>query len=222
MSENNESRSVERTLIYIPIVHTESDMGNLGQSVRQAAIRKLGLTGWKRKVNLIDKIWTTIEKTVDDLNLPYEKVLLYQDGLPVCGREIEIVTELAGSGSRNHQLLLRLMERGARAIGTESPELLMEEYEFARQSVASGKGPEPMGIKVRSPIGVEDRRKALSDSLLKRRDRFIADRINSTLSDGETGIIFLGMLHCVEDLFDKDIRVLYPVNLPPRARNVNL
>ena len=213
MSETNKSLSVERTLIYIPIVHTESDMGNLGQSVRQAAIRKLGLTGWKRKVNLIDKIWTTIEKTVDDLNLPYEKVLLYQDGLPVCGRETEIVTELARGGSRNHQLLLRLISRGARAIGTESLELLMEEYEFARQTVASGECPEPVGMKVR--------RKALSDSLLKRRDQFIADRINSTLGDDETGIIFLGMLHCIEDLLDKDIRVLYPVNLPPRARKVN-
>ncbi len=213
MSETNESRSVERTLIYIPIVHTESDMGNLSESVRQAAIRKLGLTGWKRKVNLIDKIWTTIEKTVDALNLPYEKVLLYQDGLPVCGRETEIVTELARGGSRNHQLLLRLMSRGARAIGTESPELLMEEYELARQSVASGEIPEPVGMKVR--------RKALSDPLLKRRDQFIADRINSTLGNGETGIVFLGMLHCVEGLLDKDIRVLYPVNLPPRARNVN-
>ena len=214
MSENNESRSVERTLIYIPIVHTESDMGNLGQSVRQAAIRKLGLTGWKRKVNLIDKIWTTIEKTVEDLNLPYEKVLLYQDGLPVCGRETEIITELARGGSRNHQLLLRLMERGARAIGTESLELLMEEYELAKQSVASGESPKPLGMK--------DRRKGLSDSLLKRRDRFIADRINSVLGNGETGIIFLGMLHCLEDLLDKDIRVLYPVNPPPRARNVDL
>ena len=214
MSETNKSRSFERTLIYIPIIHTEADMGNLSESVRQATIRKLGLTGWKRKVNLIDKIWTTIEKTVDDLNLPYEKVLLYQDGLPVCGRETEIVTELARGGSRNHQLLLRLISRGARAIGTESLELLMEEYEFARQTVASGECPEPVGMKVR--------RKALSDSLLKRRDQFIADRINSTLGNGETGIIFLGMLHCLEDLLDKDIRVLYPVNLPPRARNVNI
>jgi len=214
LSKTNESRSFERTLIYIPIVHTEADMGNLSESVRQAAIRKLGLMGWKRKVNLIDKIWTTIEKTVEELNLPYEKVFLYQDGLPVCGRETEIVMELARSGSRNHQLLLRLTSRGARAIGTESLELLMEEYELAKQSIASGEGPEPVGMKVR--------RKALSDSLLKRRDRFIADRINSTLGNGKTGIIFLGMLHGVEDLLDKDIRVLYPVNPPPRARNVDL
>jgi signal transduction histidine kinase len=60
-------------------------------------------------------------------------VRLYQDGLPVCGREEEIVRDLAGSGSQNHQILLELIARGARLTGSESPSLLLEEYELARQ-----------------------------------------------------------------------------------------
>lgn len=204
MRRVKEPQFPERTLIYIPIVHTQADMGALGESVRMATFRKVGATGWKRKLNLIDKIWTTIELAIDDLDLPYKTVRLYQDGLPVCGREAQIVTELAQKGSRNHQILFRLMEKGATIMGTESLELLMEEYELAKQTIAASETPKLVGMKTRQ--------KALSDSLLKRRDRFIADRINSTLDRGETGILFLGMLHCLENRLDNDIRVAYPVN----------
>jgi hypothetical protein len=48
--------------------------------------------------------------------------------------------------------------------------------------------------------------------LLKRRDQYIARRINDTLLAGETGLIFLGMLHSVRSWLDKDIRVVYPIH----------
>ena len=201
-----ESRFSKRTLIYIPIVHTPADMGALSELVRLATFRKVGATGWKRKLNLIDKIWTTIELAVDDSDLPYKTVRLYQDGLPVCGHEAELVTELAKSGSRNHQLLLRLIERGATIVGTESLELLMEEYELAKQTMTAGGSLKSAGMKAHQ--------EALSDSLLRRRDWFIADRINTTLGNGETGILFLGMLHSLENRLDKDIHVIYPVHRP--------
>lgn len=65
--------------------------------------------------------------------LPYPRVRLYQDGLPVCGREVEITTDLARAGSRNHQLLLRVMERDATLMGTESAELLVRDYRLIKQ-----------------------------------------------------------------------------------------
>jgi len=51
--------------------------------------------------------------------------------------------------------------------------------------------------------------------LLDRRNRFIAYRINTTLCTGETGILFLGMLHSLENLLNKDINVIYPVAPSP-------
>jgi len=197
-------RAFERTLIYIPIIHTQADMGALGESVRLATLRKLGRNSWKRKVNLINKIWTTIEQATDDLDLPYEKVRLYQDGLPVCGREAEIVTELAENGNRNYQLLFRLMERGAIIMGTESPELLKEEYELVKKTLTADHTLKSAKIKAYQ--------KAKSDALLKKRDRFIATRINSTLGKGETGILFLGMLHSPEHHLDKDIHTVHLIN----------
>ena len=196
-----------RALIYIPIVHTQADMGALGESIQRWKVKRLGRKGWERNVNLVDQLWAQIEQAVERLVLPYERVRLYQDGLPVCGREVEIVTELAKAGSRNHQLILRLSEKGATIMGTESSELLVEEYQLVKGVFASGK-PE---IARRG----EARQQALRDSLLRRRDQYIACRINDTLQRGATGLLFLGMLHCLGPWLEKDIRVVYPIHTPP-------
>ena len=203
MSRETTSEVLTRTLIYIPIIHSQVEMGAFSESVRKATLQKLGRQAWNRKVRLIDKTWEAIERTVDGLKLPNGKILLYQDGLPVCGREAEIVADLARAGSRNHRLLIRLMERGATIMGTESSSLLIEEYELNKQAFAQSRNP-------KSP-GMEARQKALGGSLLKKRDQFIADRIHRTLCAGETGILFLGMLHSVKEWLPKNIRVIYPI-----------
>ena len=124
---------------------------------------------------------------------------VYQDGLPVCGHEQEIVSELAGAGNRNHRLLLKLQARGATLMGTESPELLVEEYQLATAAFASG-----------ATVRTEVRQKQLRDTLLEKRDRYIADRINGTLGAGESGILFMGMLHEVAKYLDPDIERCLP------------
>lgn len=194
-----------RTLIYLPIIHTQADMGALQESVAAATIAKLGRAGLARKAGAIDRVWTEIEAAIAALDLSFDRVRLYQDGLPVCGREAEIVTDLAQADSRNHQLLLRLMAQGASLMGTESADLLVQEYQAAKQSLT-----------VRPPrsAGVAAARRAASDSLLKRRDQFIAQRINDTLKPGETGILFLGMLHALERYLQPDIKVVYPLHRP--------
>jgi hypothetical protein len=199
------SPGFSRTLIYLPIVHTQADMGALKESVARATLKKTGRTGLARKAAAIDKIWTEIEAAIDALPLSFNRVRLYQDGLPVCGREAEIVTELAQAGSRNHQLLLRLMAQGAVLMGTESGDLLVQEYQLAKQSLT----PRPPRA-----AGVAASRRVLSDTLLQRRDQFIAQRINDTLKCGETGILFLGMLHALEQYLNPDVKVIYPLQRP--------
>jgi hypothetical protein len=191
-----------RTLIHFPIVHTQADMGALQESVARATLEKAGRAGLARKTAAIDQIWTEIEAAIDALPLPLDRVRLYQDGLPVCGREAAIVTELAQAGSRNHQILLRLMAQGAVLMGTESGDLLVQEYQLAKQSLTT-----------RPPraAGVAATRRALNETLLQRRDQFMAQRINETLKSGETGILFLGMLHSVEGYLHPDVKVIYPL-----------
>ncbi len=47
-----------------------------------------------------------------------------------------------------------------------------------------------------------------SGEILRRRDAFIAERINGTLKSGETGILFVGSLHNVVPMLDPDIEVI--------------
>ena len=192
-----------RRLIYFPIVHNQADMGALSESVKRASVKKIGRVGWKRKLDLIEQFWNEVEKAVEGLSIAPNRVRIYQDGLPVSGREADIVTELAEAGSRNHAVILRLMDRGAHLMGTESPELLLEEYETAKRRLESRNLPETKGYE---GLG--------NNSMLVRRDRFIAQRINETLRPGDLGIVFLGMLHSLEPWLAKDIRVAYPLHRP--------
>jgi len=203
MDVSSDPESQHRMLIYFPIVHTQADMGALGESVKKATLRKIGRLGWKRKVELIDQFWTAIERSIDNLSLSFDRVRVYQDGLPISGKESDIVKQLAKSGSRNHAVLLRLMDKGAHLMGTESLELLLEEYEQAKKDLAGS-----------SSHGKSDDDGSGSVSLLDRRDRFVAERINETLRQGEVGIIFLGMLHDPQPWLDQDIEVVYPIQRP--------
>jgi hypothetical protein len=165
----------------------------------------LGRQGLAHNAAVVEKMWEQIENAVASLPVTAGTVRVYQDGLPVCGHEQDIVSELAGAGSRNHRTLLKLQARGATLMGTESPELLVQEYQLATAGFASG-------VTVR----MEVRQKQLRDTLLEKRDRYIADRVNGTLGAGESGILFMGMLHAVAKYLDADINVVYPLG-PPRV-----
>ena len=195
-----------RTLFYIPIVHSQSDMGTLSESIKKVTLQKLGERTWREKHNLIERFWSEIETTLDTLSLSYAQTRVYQDGLPVCGKEIEIVTEIAKKGSPNHQLLVRLMKKGATIMGTESAELLIEEYHLIKKILESED--------VKKALEIEALQKAASDLLLGKRDVFIAERIATTLREGETGLLFLGLLHDVAGFLPEDIHVHYPINRP--------
>lgn len=93
------------------------------------------------------------------------------------------------------------MGRGAKLTGTESPELLLKEYELARQVLIS--------LECSKDTRLAERQTQLSKALLDKRDRFIAERIIKTLRSGETGLIFLGVLHSLSGLLPPDIELTY-------------
>jgi len=74
----------------------------------------LGRQGLARNAAMVEKMWQEIEGVASRLPVAPGTVRIYQDGLPICRHEQEIVSELAGSGSRNHRLLLnsRVAGRG--------------------------------------------------------------------------------------------------------------
>ncbi|AOJ05078.1 MULTISPECIES: hypothetical protein [Burkholderia] len=193
-----------RTLICIPILHSGIDMGQFAPLVDDAAQAHLGADTWQRRMIDVERMWDGIEEAIPRLGLDLKSVRIYQDGLPVCGRELEIVDDLAKAGSRNHRLLQTLSRQGATLVGTEAPELLVEEYELAWRLLNAASANRQR----------TDTERQLAADLLQRRDRFIARRIDETLPAGGTGILFVGALHRVAPLLPADLAVSYPLGSP--------
>jgi hypothetical protein len=182
-----------RTLIYAPIVHSEADLGSVGGEVRQRFQDAFGHDAWEKRFSSVDAMWEGLGRKLLALPLDWERTRLYQDGLPVCGREAEIVRDLARQGSRNHQLLLELMSRGATLTGTESAPLIVAEYRRIQKLIEASRMMDDS-----DSVALELR--AEGERLLRERDAFIAARIDSTLQEGETGVLFVGLLHRVDEL----------------------
>jgi len=193
-----------RRLIYIPIIHTEDDMGSLAEFVKEEYKRKYSRAKLQEHIKAIKNIWNKIQEKVMGLDLEWQKVRIYQDGLPVSSKEEFIVKTLAEKGSINHKLIMELAQKGATIEGTEDPELLKAEYANILK-IAQAKS-----LSERDKL-IEQYNRVAGELLLKR-DQFIVHRINDTLKKGETGILFLGMMHQVHRLISSDIVVEYPLS----------
>jgi len=190
--EKTEASKPRRRLYYVPILHSGAELGGLEQDVR----RRMGEEVFQQRQSVINAAWDRVEMWAATLEPSLARYKLYQDGLPLCGKEEQIVRDLAAKQSRNHRLLLRLIERGATLLGTESPELLVSEYELAKA--------------ILSPDADRKALEPVAADLLAKRDAFIAQRINQTLGEGEFGILFVGLLHNVHRGLMPDIELVVP------------
>jgi hypothetical protein len=192
----------QRRLYYFPILHSRADLGGFEDRVSARAIEKMGRQKWEAQCRSIEQGWSGIEPVIDSLDIDYGRCRIYQDGLPICGKELRIVTDLAEAGSRNYELLMSLHGKGATLMGTESLELLLDEYLLIKNYLDQEKSTDMQ----------EMERKGAD--LLHRRDTFIAERINTTLKSGESGLLFLGLLHSLAGDLSPDIAVIYPIVSP--------
>jgi len=198
-----------RSLIYVPIVHSEVDLGSAGGEVRRRYQEAFGPSAWKRRFSSVEAMWDGIAEKLRALPVEWPRTRLYQDGLPVCGREAEIVRDLARQGSRNHQLLLEAMERGATLMGTESAALVVAEYRRVQKLIEAARLPDETSDEIALEL------KAEGERLLKERDAFMASRIDATLQVGETGILFVGLLHEVDELLSQGFEVRHVIHSLP-------
>ena len=181
-----------KRVIVIPIIHNAADLGSLAESVRAHYVQRFGLSVWDERQRAVRDLWQGIRRAIDALHLDFRRVRIYQDGLPVCGKEEPILQELAEAGSLNHQFVRELMGRGAVLVGTEDPQLLIREYQLQRRRL----GPEAHEA-TPSSLGGQEARATADEAadILAARDRFMAERIAATLQDNETGLLFLGAAH---------------------------
>ncbi len=187
-----------RKIIFIPILHTEADYGSISKEMTSRFKKVLGEKMWEKRQKTILSLWERISDYFDDKNVSLLRI--YQDGMAadgVLGKKI--VWKVAEVGSANHKLIRKLIERGAILEKTEDPELLKEERDLILKMIKP-KSPYARLINRSRYIHVKDR-------LLNKRDEFIANQINRTLKEGETGVLFLGASHDVLSKLSADIVV---------------
>ena len=119
----------------------------------------------------------------------------------MAGEEVgqKIVEEGIKSGSKNYRLLSKLLKRGAILIKTEDFKLVRQERDRLLKITRAKTITEKL-------LGWT-RYKLTKNMLLNKRDKFIARRIDETLNEGETGIIFIGAYHNIKNRLPEDIQI---------------
>jgi hypothetical protein len=189
-----------RKLIVIRIVHAPSDMGSAGEGLEKKGISTMGKCAWEENQKKIEHFWQELETEVEGLDLDPRMLHVYQDGLPCAGPLGErIVRETAAKGSRNYQIVQKLMDRGAKIEATESPDLLRLEYGYIKDLLEAKSDEEKKAAEARYNL--------VKDRLLEERDLFIARSIDESLKEDETGLLFIGASHDVVSKIAKSIEV---------------
>ena len=188
-----------KTLLYVPIIHTSADLGSLAKAVAKRGIDAVGGEVWEKHNATVEKFWDVLADYFAAIDAAGMKV--YQDGMPADGEiGAKIVEESVKAGSRNYELVAGLLKRGAVLIKTEDFGLVKQE----RDRLVALTRAKSLLQKLAAYI----KYKWVKDTLLARRDDFIAKTINETLGDGQTGIVFIGACHNIRKRLPPEIRIV--------------
>jgi len=187
-----------RTLIYIPVIHTGADLGSIAKEVAKRGIRDLGQELWEKHRRTVEGFWDVVSDYFDSIDVKEMKI--YQDGM-VAEDEVgkKIVEDTAKAGSKNYQLILKLLDRGAVLVKTEDFKLVKKEYDRLL-AITQAKS-------ITKKIIAFIKYKLVKVILLNRRDNFIANRIEQTLKADEKAILFIGAFHNIKKRLPKDIQI---------------
>jgi len=185
-----------RTLIYVPIIHTGADLGSLAKDITKRGIADLGKEFWEEHRKTVDGFWDAIARYFDSEDVHEAKI--YQDGMVGEGEIGEkIVEEGVKQGSKNYELISKLLKRGAILVKTEDFVLVKREFDRIRK-ITQAKN-------LMEKLFSFTEYKLTKNKLLNKRDKFIAEKIDKTLNHGETGILFIGAYHNIKNRLTKDI-----------------
>lgn len=204
-----------RKLLIIPVFHTAAEMGSVRGFTERVSERAFGRAGWEEHKRGLERFWADLESSLERRleAVDFGGVKLYQDGQVIDGPlGIKMVEEISRR-SKNHQILLKLIQRGATLMRTEDFELLKEEYKFIKGIAAARSLAERKAVE----IAYRERK----SDLLKERDLYIAKNIGHSLKTGELGILFVGATHRVEENLPEDIEVEYLDEITPTASKIS-
>jgi len=187
-----------RKLYLVPVLHMNADMGSLASTLDETAKAEFGQEVWQKHKGAVSSFWDSIGQFFDVLDVKGFKI--YQDGMVADGADgLRIIREGISQGSKNFEIIGKLLQRGAVLVKTEDLGLVKQEYVYIAK-IAHSKSPKEKEV-------WSLRYKVAQGRLLRQRDDYIAKRIRDTLSEGETGILFIGAYHDIPSRLPEDIQV---------------
>lgn len=190
---------IMRRLLYIPIIHVDSDLGSMADSMNRRSVEICGKEQWERHKEIVTLFWDKISDYFTKLDA--RDLEIYQDGLMANGElGRRIIEEGAKKGSRNYEIILDLIKRGAKIRKTEDVELLKKELHRILQLAQTDPEQEDSSTVRQNRLDGE--------RLMEERDRFAAKAINKTLKDQGQGVLFMGAFHNVLPHLADDIEVV--------------
>ncbi len=188
-----------RNLYLVPVIHSGPDMGSMAANMEASAVAALGEDLWRQHKETVAKFWDSIADFFHQISISGAKV--YQDGLVADGENgLRIVSEGARRGSANYRIIVDIVRRGATLMKTEDVSLVKREHSYIAKLT------EAKSLLQKETAAL--RYKLVQRRLLEERDKFIARTIDSTLHEGDTGILFIGAYHDVLSKLPADIRVV--------------
>lgn len=175
-------------------------MGSMASELTRKSINEFGEEFWNTHVDTVNQYWEVIRHYCDTIDFDGKPVKIYQDGMVADGDiALKIMEDSVKAGSKNYEIISRLVNHGATIVKTEDLSMVKKELDMLKSMPTSGS----LIMKVIKII----RFKISRHKLLVQRDKFIAETINRTLAPNETGIIFIGAYHGVLNKLSKDIVV---------------
>ena len=191
-----------KKLLYFPVIHNQTDLGSLGSELSAEGEKKYGSTNWETHLQDVENSWDRVEAEIFRLlgEMTYNKIKIYQDGLPVDGEiGLKIIQELVSKGSKNYKIIDKLISNGAQIVTAENRDILIQEYNLVKDIINS--------TTEENQIKAQLIYKEMANEILDKRDNHIAKTINATLEEDEIGIAFFGAMHSVVDKLNEDITV---------------
>ncbi len=173
-------------------------MGSLASALGEGATAVLGQELWRKHKQIVSGFWDSIARFFRSLDVNGFKI--YQDGLVADGAEgLRIIKEGISQGSKNFEIIGNLLERGAILVRTEDMALVKQEHAYITKMAHAE------ALKDKEIVAF--RYKLVQNKLLRQRDDFITKRVNETLGECETGILFIGASHDILSRLPDDIQV---------------
>lgn len=188
-----------RTLYYVPMIHTDKDLNDLGPTIKMLREKAYGKSASDHDERAIEDLWKKIRLWVHQTVKNARGLIIYQDGMPIGPREkIRQLFDLILTDhpqSPLFRLTKELIDMGAVLEGTEDMDLVIKRVAVYREIYRAAE-------KCQSLSDIQEfivKKVEEQDGLILQADRFIAKRVSETLPENGRGILFMGYRHRVVD-----------------------